>query len=151
MIFTYTPEPRVRYKIDLSAMMADCEANYQRLRRLLAGVDGDETCILLDGRDSSVVLRTREQTPYTSLIEMSVQESEPSPAWLAAPTLMIRLYHDARMAEVVSFEGFRTAQLRSDLSAALFHNDEKAQWNGFLAEWLRYCLRHGLAGQSVLI
>ena len=132
-------------------MMADCEANYQRLHRLLGGAADNEICILLEDRDSSVVLRVSEKTPYTSLVEMSVQESEPRPAWLTAPTLLIRLYHDARMAEVVSFEGFRNAQLRSDSHGALFHNDEKAQWNGFLAEWLRYCLRHGLAGQSVLI
>lgn len=142
----------MRYKIDLPAMMADCEANYQSLQRLLAGADGCDACILLDGRDSGVVLRVREQTPYTSLVEMSVQEGPATPAWLAAPTLLVRLYHDARMAEVVSFAGFRTAQLRGEAaSRALFHNDEKVQWNGFLAEWLRYCLRHGLAGQSVLI
>lgn len=142
----------MRYKIDLPAMMADCEANYQSLQRLLAGADGCDACILLDGRDSGVVLRVREQTPYTSLVEMSVQEGPEMPVWLAAPTLLIRLYHDARMAEVVSFAGFRTAQLRGEAaSRALFHNDEKVQWNGFLAEWLRYCLRHGLAGQSVLI
>lgn len=142
----------MRYKIDLPAMMADCEANYQNLQRLLASGDGGDTCILLEGAESRVVLRTREQTPYTALVEMSVDEGVDKPAWLAAPTLLVRLYHDARLAEVVSFAGFRRSRLHgATATRPLFHGDEKAQWNEFLAEWLRYCLRHGLANQSVLI
>jgi uncharacterized protein YqiB (DUF1249 family) len=25
----------------------------------------------------------------------------------------------------------------------MYHQDEKAQWNQFLAEWLAYCLEYG--------
>lgn len=142
----------MRYKVDLQAMMADCEANYRRLQQLLAGAGGEDACILLEGRDFGIVLRLREQTPYTSLMEMSAEGGTDTPSWLASPTLQIRLYHDARMAEVVSFAGFRRARSRYAYpNELMFHSDEKAQWNAFLADWLRYCLRHGLAGQSVLI
>ncbi len=140
----------MRYKVDLQAMMADCEANYRRLQQLL--VDDTDACILLEGRDMGVVLRQRERTPYTSLVEMSAEGSEDLPPWMASPSLLIRLYHDARMAEVVSFAGVRRVRSRYTYpNDQMLHSDEKAQWNAYLADWLRYCLRHGLAGQSVLI
>lgn len=149
---TGTTATRVRYKVDLQAMMADCEANYRRLQQLLDGTDGGDACILLEGCDYGVVLRLRERTPYTSLVEMSAEGGVGVPAWLASPTLLVRLYHDARMAEVVSFDSARKAQPRySYPNERMFHSDEKAQWNIFLADWLRHCLHQGLANQSVLI
>lgn len=144
----------MRYKVDLRALMANCEANYRRLQQLLAMIDesdGDR-CILLDDHDAGVTFRVREQTPYTCLIEMRAESNVDAPAWLPMPSLLVRMYHDAKMAEVVSFSGNHRVYPRYAYpNSQMFHSDEKAQWNVFLSDWLRYCLRHGLAGQSVLI
>ena len=54
------------------------------------------------------------------------------------------MYHDARMAEVVSAEHAR--RLRSIYpypNEAMHQPDEKAQLNLFLGEWLSHCLACG--------
>jgi uncharacterized protein YqiB (DUF1249 family) len=55
------------------------------------------------------------------------------------------VYHDARMAEVVTFAHLRRVFPHYDYPNPAMHQpDEKAQWNRFLGEWLSHCLRHGV-------
>ncbi len=63
---------------------------------------------------------------------------------LPVPHLEVQVYHDARMAEVVSAE--HTRRLRSIYpypNEAMHQPDEKAQLNLFLGEWLSHCLACG--------
>ena len=56
----------------------------------------------------------------------------------------MRLYHDARMAEVcVSQQISRLQSSYHYPNEKMHHRDEKEQCNHFLAEWLRFCLAHG--------
>jgi len=58
--------------------------------------------------------------------------------------LQVRLYHDARMAEVcVSQQISRLQPSYHYPNAKMHHRDEKEQCNHFLGEWLRFCLVHG--------
>ncbi len=55
--------------------------------------------------------------------------------------LEIRLYHDARLAEVVSYQGHgRFLALYPMPNRQMYQAHEKQQVNGFLHEWLRHCL-----------
>ena len=56
----------------------------------------------------------------------------------------MQVYHDARMAEVVSAEHARRFRgIYPYPNAAMHQPDEKAQLNLFLGEWLSHCLACG--------
>jgi hypothetical protein len=58
--------------------------------------------------------------------------------------MSIRLYHDARMAEVNSSQNIRWIKPRYDYPNKKMHlPDEKQQINQFLKEWLQLCLQQG--------
>ena len=140
----------MRYKVDLKGFMADCEANYARLRRLFPAMGArDHHSVALDDRgDRHFVLRVLERSPYTSLVEVVERAPEPWP-WLGFPAMRIRLYHDARLAEVVGFDRVGRIRPRYPYPNAVMHQpDEKAQWNRFLAEWLSMALGSGYAVSS---
>ncbi len=60
--------------------------------------------------------------------------------------MRVRMYHDARMAEVVSCAGVRRVEPRYAYPNERMHQpDEKAQWNRFLADWLALGIDHGHA------
>ncbi|NQY62487.1 MAG: DUF1249 domain-containing protein [Alteromonadaceae bacterium] len=63
---------------------------------------------------------------------------------LFKPVMMIRLYHDARMVEIISSQNVRQVKPRYDYPIeAMFHQDEKRQLSQFLKEWLHLCLQQG--------
>ena len=86
-----------------------------------------------------------EVTRYTSLItfEQKADEKHTLSSSLH-PRMLIRLYHDARMAEVISSQDIHQVKPRYDYPNKHMHQqDEKQQINQFLNEWLHLCLEHG--------
>jgi uncharacterized protein YqiB (DUF1249 family) len=135
-----------RYRVDLAGLQSACEANYARLMRLLPGMRerpalrrvavsaGDTTLAVL-------ALKVTEAGPYTSTVEVC---EEAVLAWLPAPRLEVRVYHDARMAEVTAAEHCRRLQPRYGYPNSAMHQpDEKNQLNLFLGEWLGHYLQCG--------
>ncbi|WP_442780657.1 DUF1249 domain-containing protein [Alcanivorax quisquiliarum] len=139
---------RQRYRVDLREMMAHCEANYGRLMRLLRWLgERDEARLLLpqgDAAPGSLTLRVLERCRYTTMLEL---EQHSPHSLLPGPALTVRMYHDARSAEVSGARPYRrTVPARHDYpNAAMHQRDEKVQWNRFLAEWLRHLQEHGAA------
>ncbi|WP_160488945.1 DUF1249 domain-containing protein [Pseudomonas sp. 8AS] len=137
---------RERYRVDLVELQAACEANYARLLRLLPDMrDGQgERRVALSQGDlllGVLVLQVLEACPYTTTLSVSQEHSLP---WLPVPRLEVRVYHDARMAEVVSAENARRFRsIYSYPNAAMHQPDEKTQLNLFLGEWLSHCLACG--------
>ena len=71
--------------------------------------------------------------------------------WLPLPHMEVRVYHDARMAEVVGAENARRFRsIYTYPNAAMHQPDEKTQLNLFLGEWLGHCLACGHELQPVL-
>lgn len=130
--------------------MADCDANYLRLIKLFPEYKSASTrSFALSGQaggaqaDRVVTARVLERTPYTTLIKLE-QAGCQGIGWLGLPALKVRLYHDARVAEVVDCEGHRSPAPRFDYpNPNMYQQDEKAQWNHFLADLLAHCLKHG--------
>lgn len=126
-----------RYQLDFAAGQAECAANYLRLLRLLPQLDADHHVFGV-GADGEIKIAVTERNPYTTTLDIS-QSTLP-----LAPRLTVRIYHDARLAEVVAFADRRRIQPRYEYpNAAMYQPDEKAQWNRFLSEWLSHCLQHG--------
>jgi len=136
---TYTP--------NFSKLMSDCELNYHRIMRLLSDLDDeDQWCFGLEGSNEQirqVCIQVVERSKYTTTIAVS-QDS-----WLQGapnPTFSVRLYHDARVAEVLGFQRNRHLRERYPYpNEKMCQPDEKAQLNAFLGEWLDFCFKAGRA------
>ncbi len=130
---------RRRYRVDLAADQATCAANYVRLQRLLA-VAGDCAAFGV-GAGIELHLQLVERSRYTDTL--TLRQFGLGLASLA-PQLTVRLYHDARLAEVTGFANRRRVLPLYDYPNPAMHQpDEKAQWNRFLGDWLSHCLQHG--------
>lgn len=138
-----------RQKVDFQAYMADCEANYWRIRKLLPE-DAECRQYRIEGPDGKVVqlaLAVEERCRYTTMVNI-VQEGWGE--WICPVHFAVRLYHDARMAEVFSCQ--HSGRVRSSYAypnAGMFQPDEKFQQHRFLTECLRNCLKNGLTESTL--
>ena len=142
-----------RYKVDLPLQMAECEANYARLTKLLASHHYDPTSHSRDEFRFMVIrgaqqwlhlLTVTERSPYTTTMVLSRTAIEASSTWLKMPKLTLRMYHDAKLAEVLAWEGHKRLRPRYEYpNQSMYQSDEKYQLNRFLGEWLTLCLEHG--------
>lgn len=141
-----------RYRVDLSSLQAVCEANFYRLRQLMPDMaETDESHIVLDaaGEPQRLVLQVLERCPYTTTLRLRHEKQH---QWLTPPSMEVRLYHDARMAEViVVHQRRRFRSVYPYPNEQMLQPDEKFQLNQFLGEWLGYCHRHGQSAHPVLI
>ena len=172
------------YKIDLIKQMAECDANYIRLLKLVPQLQayrdrsflrhalqsdafngnfqakrppskdepekileglGIEFCIA-DLEDPygkvTVEIKIVEAFKYTTTLEI-IQRPELK-KWMTNPSMLVRVYHDASTAEVVSYQGHRNLKSRYfQPNPKMYHSDEKMQVNSFLGEWLTHCLKVG--------
>jgi uncharacterized protein YqiB (DUF1249 family) len=75
---------------------------------------------------------------------LTVQQEGLSPEWVTPPSMSVRLYHDASMAEVMSYQNQHRFEGRYQYpNPQMRLPDEKIQLNKFLADWLDHCLQHG--------
>ncbi|MCD8513971.1 MAG: DUF1249 domain-containing protein [Nitrincola sp.] len=95
-----------------------------------------------------VTLWVEEAFRYTSTVVMRQMQTGGSP-WLESPDIVVRLYHDARMAEVVCTRRRQLSGVYQYPNDQMHQPDEKYQLNQFLAEWLNQCLRFGCARESI--
>lgn len=135
---------RNRYQLDFPALMSQCEANYARMMQLMR-VLGDRDQVTLDvsadGCRRRVWVRLLEKARYTTILQLEQDAVHPL---MPAPALTVRLYHDARLAEVTEARPWRKVAARNGYPNAAMHApDEKHQWNLFLGEWLRHVHAHG--------
>lgn len=134
-----------RYKVDLPLQMAECEANYMRLTKLVADKSRNEFRFIVARGDHQWLhlLRVLERSPYTTTLELSRTCVGISSEWLAMPKLTLRMYHDAKLAEVLAWEGHKRLRPRYEYpNQSMYQSDEKYQLNRFLGEWLNLCLEH---------
>lgn len=134
-----------RQTVDLCTYMADSEANYRRILKLLPEA-ADEMVYhvgLPGGQSMQVLFRVEQRCRYTTML--SIEQSGAGP-WLAATHFEVRLYHDARMAEVFACQRRgRVYPVHEYPNANMFQPDEKLQQHRFLTECLRHCLQNGFS------
>lgn len=143
---------RERYRVDLLELQTTCEANYIRLLRLLPQMRSQtqtRRIAMSQGEHllGVLALEVIEANPYTTRLRA---RQENNLAWLPAPELEVQVYHDARMAEVISTAHTRRIHARYPYpNASMFQPDEKNQLNHFLGEWLTHCLACGHESQTL--
>lgn len=137
--------PKVRYRVNLPLQMAECEANYARLKKLLANsIEGREFAVSRGAQLWLHKITIVERSPYTTTLQLTQTADGNSGTWLQMPCLTVRMYHDASLAEVLAWEGHKRLRPRYDYpNQAMYQSDEKLQINQFLGEWLTLCLSQG--------
>lgn len=115
------------------------EANYINMRLLLPALDqlqGD--CVSRVNGCLDLHIRVIEKSPYTSTLNLTYVFTDGNRDQYE-PDLYVRVYHDARQAEVVS--GLLHGQRHVKRCSRSLEGSWKL--NRFLYKWLRYCLRRG--------
>lgn len=130
----------------LRDLLAVAEVNYvltmQLAPRLRAGDDLAIGVTGPSGLAADVRFTVRERAPFTTLIE--VAETRATDGWVVPMSATVRLYHDARVAEVIEYHRQRRLQARYPYpNPDMLQPDEKLQVNRLLGEWLAHCLRWG--------
>lgn len=122
-----------RYTPDFPAMMRLCEIHFAQSRRLLPRKDEVEESAVYHVNSASYRLTIVESTRYTSLVE--IQQIAPAVSYWSLPTLSVRLYHDALVAEVYASQQIYRFKARYDYPNKKSHQyDEKHQVNQFIAD-----------------
>lgn len=139
-----------RYHIDLRGHLAVCDANYLRLARLLPRLERADRHDLRGPLGTpQATLEVIERARYTSVV--AVVQRSPA-AGVAGSRFKVRLYHDARCAEVIEFQGQRLFEPEYDYpNPKMRQPDEKAQVNRFLRELLDACSTPVVAERETLI
>ena len=144
--------PKVRYRVNLPLQMAECEANYFRLKKILPSLEQNHRHFAISRGDRQWCHKIDiiERSPYTTTLQLSqaphlpADGSERNTSWLQMPRLTVRMYHDAELAEVLAWEGHKRLRPRYEYpNQSMYQCDEKLQINQFLGEWLILCLHQG--------
>jgi uncharacterized protein YqiB (DUF1249 family) len=129
---------------DFAGLMALYESNYIRLRNLVPDLDViPETVISNAAGALDLHLRILERCKFTTTLNLTYHFQD-SQGMFPAPDMRVRIYHDARVGEVIACgrrRGLRHAEYNR------MHNKytiaEKWRMNRFLQKWLGYCLIQG--------
>lgn len=98
----------------------------------------------MDTKESSIIVNVDEHTRFTTQLSFDLQHPGES-LYLGGMFLQIRMYHDAKVAEVVSFQRQHRFDSRYHYPNPKMHQrNEKQQLNFFLGEWLDYCIGRGI-------
>jgi uncharacterized protein YqiB (DUF1249 family) len=127
-----------------AGLMTLYESNYIRLRQLAGPPDKLPGRLLseLPG-EPPLSLEIIERAPYTTSVLMTYW-FEGERGGIADPNLVLRLYHDARMAEVVSCRNGGRHRLLGRYACS-GRSEIQRRWttNMMLHKWLEYCIdRH---------
>lgn len=127
----------------LSRMPALYEHNYRQLMTLFPDLLRlQHGCTLDIGGHGHLAVEVIKQCRYTTILRLShgfgIAEH-----LLRAVEMSVRLYHDARVAEVIHYQrqgGFKAV---NDYPNSKMHQRfEKSQINLFLRDWLQHASRH---------
>lgn len=136
-----------RYQPDLNGFLALCGRNYVLLLKWLPDALASGAPVSVRGQHGILKITLLENTRYTQLVEISRPLGKTP--FLEDPKVLVRIYHDAKLAEVL------TGQQISLLSAVydypnlrMYQSDEKYQVNAFLEELLKIGCRNQMPVQS---
>ena len=127
------------------ALMGLYESNDRRLRavagdpRRLRGVQRSRA-----PGDCELVLTVLEQSPYTTTLELTYLLGGTGADVRTAPDMVVRLYHDARLAEALGWSPSHAHDVlrgfRREVERELDHRWAR---NVMLNKWLEYCVERG--------
>ncbi|RUO78986.1 DUF1249 domain-containing protein [Pseudidiomarina taiwanensis] len=134
---------RQRYHFDLAGFQRMASLNYARLRRLVERLGVNQSLTLVTPSTMQVECKCLNHAPYTSDIELTQVANLGELPGTQPVHLEVRLYHDAKLAEVTAAQGVRRlAAVYPQPNQAMHQTNEKYQVNQFLHEWLQLLKQH---------
>ena len=132
---------RKEYIQSLPKYITLCERNYLRaLKMLPEEVVGEKRQIVL--ANASYEVHIDNCAKYTT--DISIKQISTISDYLPELDLAVRLYHDAKVAEVVHHDFHQRIKPSYGYpNPSMHHKDEKYQLNAFLGDWLMACLESG--------
>ena len=131
-----TKATRKKYVPDLQKLQGICSRNYGLLVRLLPlEYKETETWSVKVSNSLNFSLIVKAKTPYTET--MRLVQNNPSIPKFMATEIEFRIYHDAQMVEVLSFQKQSRLRQKYGYPNPMGHQkDEKVQVNALLKDWL---------------
>ncbi len=139
------------YKPDLNEFITQCELNYWLILKLIPFLNTKSnnhpsSCSMTKRHNGQIRFQTKskhyidfefvERAKYTTTILVDLKMPQQ-----AKMNLMVRLYHDLELLEVMDKMGPKALKpINSGPELAIKQTDEKRQLNRFLGESLTYCL-----------
>jgi uncharacterized protein len=126
------------------SLMTLYESNFVRLGWLIEDLRTIGECrVSRSATDCDLHLTPMELARYTSVFRLTYVFTG-SDSEVRDPDLEVCVYHDARLAEVRSFAGFRRHPQLSKLQSGLKRElDQRWTRNMMLNKWLEYCAERG--------
>ncbi len=120
-----------------------CASNFQKLFQLIPGLLAfEEKANGFADNNSALYLEVIERAPYTMTVELSHCFNK-SPDEFVEPAVKIRIYLDAKLAEVLSDHARGSvSQVYRDVSRPSEITNYKWRLNYFLQKWLDHCLKN---------
>jgi uncharacterized protein len=130
--------------VTFAALMELYESSYLHLRRLCPDLDLMEgTRVSAVAGASDLHLTILERTPYTTRLRLSYEFGHGERV-RRQPDMIIRMFHDARQAEVVGrYCRRRGEDVTVDAIAGVSGLACRWRHNRFLFKWLGFCLTQG--------
>lgn len=128
-------------------LMSIYESNWRRLSQLLGSGrmrEFPDVVVSAVPDDLDLHLRIMERSPYTTTFRLTYFFDE-SGEDDADPDMIVRLYHDARVAEALRCRRLHHRHRFLGRYATDSHNELARRWqrNILLNKWLEYCLERG--------
>ena len=133
-----------RYIQSLPKYLTLCEHNYLRLLKLLPPerTVGNSREVKLGS--SEFATKVDGSAKYT--MDISIKQLSGMLKGIAPLYLTVRLYHDAKVAEIIHHDYHQRIKPSYGYPNLKMHQkDEKYQLNAFLYDWLVACVEHGQA------
>ncbi len=121
-----------------SSLMDLYEQNYIRLRCLIPDMNIADIMVSQVAGYSDLHLAIKERCKYTTILNLTYHFKQKNTLPLLLPDLNIRVYHDAKTAEVQNRQS-RVHQILSNKGSI----EHQYRLNRFLYKWLGYCLYQG--------
>ena len=118
------------------------EANYRKVLRVVPFLRSMhiDSSVWIKTPAHHVEIKILEVTKYTTAFSFTINYIM-NQRWLPQIDIAVRCYHDASVAEVISFQRHKCFHSRySYPNPKMYQKNEKQQINRFLSEWLNYCL-----------
>ncbi|WP_084407348.1 DUF1249 domain-containing protein [Aestuariibacter salexigens] len=129
-----------KYVPNVPGLHAICDSNYAGLMRLLPDCDTEDLSYRFSVNDTlQFQIKIIESSRYTSTLE--VTQINTLNNQIPNAQMQVRLYHDAKMAEVISSQRISAFKASYAYPNRNMHQkNEKEMVNVFLADWLKFCL-----------
>lgn len=126
------------YRPSIPRWLNLCERNYVGLLTLLPELDTESLSYAFTAQKNQYIITVSECSRFTTTLTCT-QTNLGLPNYLKVE-MMVRLYHDVHVAEVLSWKKQSRLKAKYDYPNQQMHQpDEREQSDRFLAEWIGFC------------